>query len=95
MIKIAMSSIISFLMFAIYTQFSPKIGNIWLRKDANLITRFAPQNLFKLIVFPLRSLQPWKPYLWDINYFMYVLILWIILFVIEKKFYNKIIKNIV
>ena len=50
-----------------YIQFSPKMGKIWWRNG-----NFTPMGAVKLIVYPFQQIEMWKPRLWDINYFMWL-----------------------
>ena len=55
--------------FLLYIQFSPKMGNIWYRNGY-----FVPRGAINLIIYPFREIKMWSPKLWDINYFMWIII---------------------
>ena len=68
--KLFLGYFIFFFIFAAYLELSPKLGNIWLRKDSNGITNFHPASIIKLILKPLYDIVFWYPYVWDINFFI-------------------------
>lgn len=90
MVFLISSFLISSFIFAIYVQFSPKMGNIWLRPDHNGTLCFVPTNLFKLQIYPLKSLNIWKPTLMDINYFIYFAIVYIAISFLDNKICKQI-----
>jgi len=55
-------------LFALYVQFSPKMGNIWIRKDDEGNNVFAPKNLLNLIVEPFFNKNFWHPRNLDMNW---------------------------
>jgi hypothetical protein len=59
---------VSTTLFALYVQFSPKIGNIWIRKNDEAEDVFVPKNLFKLMGRPLHDTDFWKPENLDMNW---------------------------
>jgi hypothetical protein len=50
-----------------YLELSPRLGNIWLRPDAEGVRRFAPGGLKALFVAPWRTWELWSPAFWDVN----------------------------
>jgi len=56
------------LLYLLYVQFSPQMGNIWWRNDY-----FSPMGGIRLMVYPLKEIQMWYPEFWDINYFIWLL----------------------
>ena len=56
-----------------YVQFSPSMGKIWYREDSEGNGYFSFRGLFDLMVYPLVNIRMWRPDLWDINYFMWIL----------------------
>jgi len=56
--------------FLLYIQFSPGMGNIWYRNNEY----FSPMGAVSVILFPLQNRDMWAPNMWDINYFIWVLI---------------------
>tara|TARA_B100000902_G_C26751399_1_gene641064 strand:+ start:237 stop:530 length:294 start_codon:yes stop_codon:yes gene_type:complete len=68
--KLLIGSSIYFFVFISYLEISPKLGNIWLRKDDMGIKRFHPSSILKLIIKPLYSIMYWNPLIWDINFYI-------------------------
>ena len=61
-------SILATFGFLIYIQFSPTMGNIWYRCGY-----FSPQGACRMILYPLKESLMWKPNMWLINYYMWLL----------------------
>tara|TARA_Y100001954_G_C15741095_1_gene568414 strand:+ start:849 stop:1067 length:219 start_codon:yes stop_codon:yes gene_type:complete len=57
-------------MFLIYLEISPKLTNIWLRKDSENITRFHLHGIIAMLLKPLTDAIFWNPFFWDINYYI-------------------------
>ena len=55
------------LLYLLYIQFSPQMGNIWWR-DGN----FTPMGAIKVILYPLKEIKMWNIGMWDINYFIWI-----------------------
>ena len=55
-------------LFALYVQFSPKMGNIWIRKNDEGEDVFVPKNLLNLMVEPFTNKQFWYPQNLDMNW---------------------------
>jgi hypothetical protein len=62
--------------FLIYIQFSNDMGNIWYRNNEY----WSPYGALKVIFFPLQCIEMWNPKMWDINFFI-----WIIIYIIITK----------
>ncbi len=58
------------LLFLLYIQYSPGMGNIWYRNNEY----FSPMGALRVMVFPFQNVQMWYPTMWDINYIMWLLI---------------------
>jgi hypothetical protein len=69
-----LSVIISTIIFAIYVEINPKMTNIWFRINSNGEKTIQLINLFHLMVGPLYYDFYWYPNYLDINYFMYLLL---------------------
>ncbi len=55
--------------FLIYIQFSPDMGNIWIRSG-----HFAPIGAIKLILYPFKEKHMWLlPDMWIINYWIWMI----------------------
>ena len=81
------SFIISTIIFAIYVEINPSMGNIWYRIDSNGIKRINIISLFNLMLGPLRYLFYWNLTNLDINFFIH----WLVVFlIIQFNIYEKI-----
>ena len=63
---------VSFILYIAYIELSPKLGNIWLRKDALGIRRLSLIGLKDFLLYPLKQYRVWYPNLWDLNVFVSV-----------------------
>lgn len=57
------------LLFLLYIQYSPGMGNVWYRNNEY----FSPMGAINVILFPLQNYKMWNMHMWDINYFIWVL----------------------
>lgn len=80
--------LISTFIFALYVELSPKLTNIWYRINSNGIRTIQLQNLFTLMMGPLKYDFYWYPSYFDINYFVYLFIIFILLEIINQKAIN-------
>jgi len=78
--------LIIFVVFSLYVQFSPTMGNIWLRRDHENNTIFCPMNLIRLIFYPFI-----KSYFWHYNFLL--INFWVYLVAYLIIFYNCISTN--
>ena len=58
------------LLFLLYIQYSPGMGNIWYRNNEY----FSPMGALHVMVFPFQNVQMWYPTMWDINYIIWLLL---------------------
>ena len=66
--------IIATILYILYIQFSPSMGNIWIRNGV-----FAPYNIIRLMIVPLYDWNYWSnTSLWIINYPLWILVVFII-----------------
>jgi|UniRef100_A0A6C0H0C7 hypothetical protein len=75
--------IISTIIFAIYVEISPHMKNIWYRTNSSGEKSFQLENLFILMSGPLNYDFYWHPRYYDINYFIYLFITFIIIEIIK------------
>ena len=61
------------IIYLLYIQFSPEMGEIWYRNNKY----FCFNGAWKVIIFPLSNEKMWCFEMWDINYFI-----WIFLYII-------------
>ncbi len=59
---------ITTIIYLLYIQFSPSMGNIWIRNNS-----FAPMNAFYLMIHPFKHLYMWTYIdMWAINYLIWI-----------------------
>ena len=63
----ALPTIVSVIIYSSYVQFSPKMGNVWIRNGY-----FRPLNLLRMMASPLTRPYMWIPSLIDINWFFHL-----------------------
>jgi hypothetical protein len=57
------------ILYLLYIQFSPQMGNIWWRED-----HFTPMGAIYVMLYPLKEIKMWSIEMWDINYFIWIII---------------------
>lgn len=65
---------ISILLWILYLQFSPKIGNIWIRDNSRGERTFVPYNILNMVFYTVNNIDFWYPWNWDMNPFIWILI---------------------
>ena len=65
-------STVSLFLWALYLQFSPKIGNIWIRDDSEGNRIFVPVNILNMIYHSISRITFWYPSNWDLNVFIWI-----------------------
>jgi hypothetical protein len=50
-----------------YLELSPRLGNIWLRRDAEGVQRISIGSLKALLAAPWYTTELWWPSYWDVN----------------------------
>jgi hypothetical protein len=56
--------------FAIYLELAPGIGNVWYRVGVDGLKHIRLSHLFSFIIKPLSMIELWYPSNWDLNYFI-------------------------
>lgn len=74
---------ILFIIFALYLELNPSLGNIWYRTGEDGLKHLQFQNLFYFILEPLH-----KSFLWEIEYFDLNFFVWIIILQLSNLFYQ-------
>ena len=64
----------------LYQQFSPHIGNMWIRPGPSGAKVLVPSGMLTIILMPFQYLFVWYPTKWDLN--------WIILAIIFTLLYQ-------
>ena len=67
------------ILYLLYIQFSPGMGNIWYRNN----DYYSPMGAVKMILAPLNLHYMWYPIMWDINF-----LIWILIYMIVYKLTN-------
>ena len=96
MYKILIHCLIIFIIYSLYVQMSPTMGNIWLRPDSDGNQVFCPLGLVDLIIAPLQfdKLYFWEPTFWSINFFIYLLSYFVIYFLVVKGYNHTFFLNL-
>ena len=58
----------------LYQQFSPQIGNMWIRPGADGAKVLVPSGMLTIILMPFQYLFVWYPSKWDLNWIIIVII---------------------
>ena len=64
---ISIGFVILTILYLLYIQFSPGMGNIWYRNNEY----FSFMGAWNVIMFPLQNSAMWDISMWDINYFIW------------------------
>ena len=83
--NLILAFIISIVFFAIYVEINPSMTNIWYRVNSNGVKTIQLDNLLYLMSGPLRYIFYWFPNYWDINYFIHLIIAFVIIEQIKNK----------
>jgi hypothetical protein len=78
------SFIVAFVLFGIYVEANPQMTNIWWRFDSNGTKQIVLYNLFALIFAPFRYIFYWNVNAWDINFFIWWIMIYLIIKLINK-----------
>lgn len=79
--------LIVFIIYSLYVQFSPTMGNIWLRTNAENVQEFCPMGLIELIFSPFYRSYFWHYSLLPINFLMHLLVYLIIYYSLIEPFF--------
>lgn len=63
--------IMSFLIWLLYLELSPKLGGIFFRPDSNGDFHFRLSGVMPMLLYPFQSLNFWYPQNWDLNFIMF------------------------
>ena len=69
--------------FLLYIQYSPTMGNIWLRDG-----HFTPRGAINVMTYPFKEWRMWKPEMWAINYPLWIACVLTVVGVISSTFYD-------
>lgn len=62
-----------FILYMIYLETSPKLGNIWWRITDNGGYTFCFNGLLSMLIFPFKNIFVWHYKFWDINFIIWLL----------------------
>ena len=64
------------IIYSLYVQLSPTMGNIWIRSNSEGERVFCPMSLVDLILAPLQTDKTyfWEPNFWPINFCVYIIV---------------------
>ena len=77
--EIISSFLISILLFAFYLELQPSLTNIWFRENSDGIQEIQLKNLVVFSLAPCHHLFYWYPNFWDINFFIWWLVSFLLL----------------
>jgi hypothetical protein len=80
--------IVAFIFFGLYVELNPQMTNIWWRIDSNGEKQIVIYNLFALMLAPFKYMFYWYPNAWDINFFIWWIVIYIIFIIDDKVFYK-------
>tara|TARA_B100001989_G_C24415949_1_gene401502 strand:- start:547 stop:798 length:252 start_codon:yes stop_codon:yes gene_type:complete len=83
MIKKIIGLIVLTIIYLLYIQYSPGMGNIWYRNNEY----YSINGALKLILFPFYNIKMWYLEMWDLNYFVWIIIYFLFTYPEKKKFY--------
>jgi len=66
--------VITLILFAIYVEISPTMGNIWYRTNSDGNKSFSIQGLINLMWYSMISTDMWRIEMWPINVIIWLLI---------------------
>ena len=76
--------IILYLIFYLaYLELSPGLGNIWFRLNADNIRCINIMSAINIILYPLKNLTFWYVQNWDLNFFIYYILIKILSYIYE------------
>lgn len=65
-------TIATFILFALYLQYSPSIGNIWIRPNHSGENVFCPRSLIDVILVTFHDSNFWRIDMLDLNFFFWL-----------------------
>jgi hypothetical protein len=61
-------AVLSFMIWLLYLELSPKLGGIFFRPDSTGTFRFRLGGVLPMLAYPFQSIEFWKPTNWDLNF---------------------------
>jgi hypothetical protein len=81
--------IIVLILWVLYIEFAPRMGNIWLRPNSKGNKTFRPSGILNLMIQPFTDLQYWYPRNWDLNIYAILIITTIIYYLVTPWTYQE------
>lgn len=72
-------------LFALYIEACPSMGNVWFRNDVNNEKKIQISGLISVIISPFKIKELWLPKNWDINFFVGVIIISLLVFLFTDR----------
>ncbi len=66
--------LLSFIIFLLYLELSPKLGNIWYRLNSENIKVINISSIINFLIYPLHNINFWYINNWDLNFIIYYFI---------------------
>lgn len=66
--------LLSFIIFLLYLELSPKLGNIWYRLNSENIKVINISSIITFLIYPLQNISFWYINNWDLNFIIYYFI---------------------
>ena len=76
----------SFIIYLAYIELNPKITGIWLRRDSSNQFIISLKSLWGYIMYPFEEIQLWHPSMWDLNIFISIPLIGILLYGIRHSY---------
>ena len=82
---------ISLIIYLAYLELNPKITGIWLRRDSTNQFIISLKSLWGYIMYPFKEIQLWYPSMWDLNIFISIPLISVLLYGIRDYYiiYNN------
>ena len=71
---------VSFIIYLFYIELNPKITGIWLRRDSSNQLIISLKSLWGYIIYPFKEIQLWYPSMWDLNIFISIPLISVLLY---------------
>ena len=78
---------ISLIIYLAYIELNPKITRIWLRRDSSNQFIISLKSLWGYIMYPFKEIQLWYPSMWDLNIFISIPLISVLLYGIRYYYY--------
>ena len=65
---LSQGTILGLILFILYLELSPKLGNVWYRYTSNGNRELQPKSLLHFLCYPFRDTLFWRPENWDLNF---------------------------